>query len=92
VNHAFKKQSVAVSEWALRLSGRLTLETNVLVQPNAPADLFLLVDGQLLAQQVVALIVRLLPRLFLVIGIDRTKLAVPDLPNVSTLPGSCAQL
>ena len=59
-----------------------TLESDILVQPDAPTGLVFLVDGKLLPQQVVTLVVDLFVVLIFNTGINRTKLAIPDLTTI----------
>ena len=58
------------------------LEANVFVQPYTPVDLVLFVYGELLAEQVVALLVDLIVAFFARARIYWTELAVPDLSHV----------
>ena len=75
MNHAW-----TIHQFISEAVGSLTLKANVLVQPDTPANLFLVVDSQLVLEEQVATLVDLLPVLPIMLfpSIHWTPLAIPD--------------
>ena len=86
MNHSFfagnqKRVSHDIKE---RERKDITLKPNILVQPDAPADLVSFVNGELLPEEVISLLVyRLVVRVFGT-RINGAELAVPNLQRRRT--------
>jgi hypothetical protein len=66
------------------------LKANIFIQPDAPADLVLLVDPELFSEEVIPLLVDFLVVLLARACINWTEFSIPDLYPISSAPTAIA--